>query len=84
MSNPSAWLVHAPYEVECAKNEADAVLTQAMEFACQSQPDRFAGLDRNMLIAQHVKIQLTCLRIKAQSGDVSLMKTVQPWHHDRD
>ena len=84
MSKNSAWLVHAPYEVECAKNEADAVLTQAMEFACQSQPDRFAGLDRNMLIVQHVKIQLASLQIKAQSGEVSLTKTVQPWHHDRD
>jgi len=84
MSKTSAWLVHVPHEVECAKNEADAVLTQAMEFACRAQPERFAGLDRNMLIAQHVKIQLASLHIKAQSGDVSLTKTVQPWHHDHD
>ena len=68
------YLVHTPYQIDCAKEEADDILTKALEFARTVKPYQIPGQpyeyytpDRDMLVAQHVKIQLSCLQTHAYS-----------------
>ena len=63
------YLVHTPYQIDCAKEEADDILTKALEFARTYDPPRYQSYvpDRDMLVAQHVKIQLSCLQTHAYS-----------------
>jgi hypothetical protein len=57
------------HNAERAKNVADFILKQAMAFAIQPGHVPAASLpfDKNVLVAQHVKVQLATLAIEAST-----------------
>tara|TARA_B100001057_G_scaffold448474_1_gene488831 strand:- start:1341 stop:1637 length:297 start_codon:yes stop_codon:yes gene_type:complete len=60
-------LFSSPYRIDCASEEANFVLNNAVKFARTHDPTYVP--DRDMLVAQHVKIQLSCLETDAYATD---------------
>ena len=59
------------HQIECASEEANCVLAKALEFASTYNPPTYQSYtpNRDMLVAQHVKIQLSCLQAHAYTTD---------------
>ena len=69
-------LFSTSHQIECASEEANCVLAKALEFATTvkkiqipGQPYEYYTPNRDMLVAQHVKIQLSCLQAHAYTTD---------------
>jgi hypothetical protein len=60
-------LFSTSYMIDCASEEANSVLDNAVKFARTHDPAYVP--DRDMLVAQHVKIQLSCLETHAYAAD---------------
>jgi hypothetical protein len=63
------WIGYDRRNAERAKNVADFVLKQAMAFAIQPGhvPATSLPFDKDVLVAQHVKVQLATLEIQAST-----------------